>query len=124
LWYPIKTQKNIAVVEKMKKILVYGANGQLGINHYIIKGRNVLKHFKNNNFNVINVDISRNEEAFANVVLPKDSFLNQSKYVINELKSILEEEKLEAVLNVSGININILNVRWICHGKFRKYKLF
>lgn len=69
----------------MKKVLVIGGQGNLG--------KSLIQKFKKN-WITISLDVYANKEAKENILL-KDN-------VSEELKKILQNEKLDSILNVAG----------------------
>ncbi|XP_075981290.1 dihydropteridine reductase [Anticarsia gemmatalis] len=77
------------------RIIVYGGRGALGAA--------CVNHFKAINWWVANVDLSINDKADANVMVPRDaSWAQQEDVVVRELTKVLDGEKVNAVICVAG----------------------
>jgi len=78
-----------------KKVIVYGGGGALG--------RVCVSKFKDLNWWVGSIDISVNDSADANVVVNRDAdWVEQETVVLNEVNSLLNGDKLDAVICVAG----------------------
>lgn len=78
-----------------RKVLIYGGRGALG--------SKLVEHFKSKNFWVGSIDLAENPEADANILVQRDAdFLEQETQVLEAVKGILNDEKLEAVMCVAG----------------------
>jgi len=76
------------------RVIVYGGRGALG--------STVVSAFKKNEFWVCNIDMKENAEADHNIIVDGDTWIQQEENVCTQVKSILEEEKLDAVLCFAG----------------------
>lgn len=77
------------------RVLVYGGKGALG--------STIVSYFKSNNWWVGSIDMCINDEAHANVVVkPADSWSEQENDVISNVKKVLNDEKVDAVICVAG----------------------
>ncbi|XP_068620394.1 dihydropteridine reductase [Battus philenor] len=77
------------------RIVVYGGRGALGAA--------CVNHFKKANCWVASVDLNPNESADVNVIVPKDaSWVQQEEYVVKELGTALQGQKVNAVICVAG----------------------
>uniref|UniRef100_A0A7E4VNI5 Dihydropteridine reductase n=1 Tax=Panagrellus redivivus TaxID=6233 RepID=A0A7E4VNI5_PANRE len=77
------------------RVLVYGGKGALG--------SAVLEHFKTKGFWTLNVDLTKNDSADANVVVdPTACWINQESHILKEVETLLAGEKLAAILCVAG----------------------
>ncbi|XP_054723062.1 dihydropteridine reductase-like [Uloborus diversus] len=77
------------------RVLVYGGKGALG--------SKIVSHFKSCNWWVGSVDMSRNEEANANVVVaPCESWADQEALVLDGVRDVLEQKRLDAIICVAG----------------------
>lgn len=77
------------------KIVVYGGRGALG--------SAVIHHFKAKGFWVASVDLTANESADFNIAVPKDSsWVEQEDYVVSQLGTALQGQKVNAVICVAG----------------------
>lgn len=77
------------------KVVIYGGKGALG--------SKVVEIFKENKYHTISIDLTKNEHADSNIIL--DSSLNQleqEKFVIEEVKNLLGNDKLDGVFCVAG----------------------
>lgn len=78
-----------------KKVLVYGGSGALG--------NALVNHFKQKQCWVVSVDLRANESANENILLNvSDSLVDQEKKLESDLKTMLAEGKLDAIMNVAG----------------------
>ncbi|XP_044740372.1 dihydropteridine reductase [Chrysoperla carnea] len=78
-----------------KRVLIYGGKGALGAT--------VVKHFKSNNFWVGSIDLAQNPDADENIIVERnDSLEDQESKVISAIKSVLNDQKLDAVICVAG----------------------
>jgi len=76
------------------RVIIYGGRGALG--------STVVSAFKKNEFWVCNIDMSENTEADHNIIVEGDTWTKQEENVCKQVKDILEQEKLEAVLCFAG----------------------
>lgn len=79
----------------VKRVLVYGGKGALG--------RACVSAFKRANWWVSSIDLAENEDANSNILVkPEDGLLAQEKQLVDSLQSILEGNKLDAIVCVAG----------------------
>uniref|UniRef100_A0A914KY28 Dihydropteridine reductase n=2 Tax=Meloidogyne TaxID=189290 RepID=A0A914KY28_MELIC len=77
------------------KVLIYGGRGALG--------KELVDFFRSKNIWVLNVDMSESEAANSNVLVdPLQSWVEQEKNVLNGVESVLNGDKLDAILCVAG----------------------
>lgn len=77
------------------RILVYGGKGALG--------STIVNYFKSRNWWVGSIDMNSNDNANANVIVkPSDSWVQQETEVVSGVKSILNDDKVDAVICVAG----------------------
>lgn len=77
------------------KIFIYGGRGALG--------SAVVSHFKAQSWWVGSIDLNPNDQADANIIVNKDdAWLEQETTVLAEVKSILQGDKIDAVICVAG----------------------
>jgi len=75
--------------------LIYGGKGALG--------SAVLDFFKSKNFWTLNVDLTKNDVADANVIVdPTLCWIEQEAYVLKEVENSLHGNHLDAILCVAG----------------------
>ncbi|XP_070500009.1 dihydropteridine reductase [Chironomus tepperi] len=78
-----------------RKIIVYGGKGALG--------SICVNYFKSKNFWVGSIDLTENPEADANILVNRDAdFIAQETQVVEEIRGLLNDEKIEAVVCVAG----------------------
>uniref|UniRef100_A0A915N4Y0 Dihydropteridine reductase n=1 Tax=Meloidogyne javanica TaxID=6303 RepID=A0A915N4Y0_MELJA len=76
-------------------VLIYGGRGALG--------KELVDFFRSKNIWVLNVDMSESEAANSNVLVdPLQSWVEQEKTVLNGVESVLNGDKLDAILCVAG----------------------
>ncbi|CAG0886524.1 unnamed protein product [Darwinula stevensoni] len=80
----------------MKRVLVYGGRGALG--------NACISHFKNSNWWVGNIDVSKSDQADANITVnPEESWVQQEASVVEALQQVLGGGgKVDAILCVAG----------------------
>lgn len=77
------------------RVFIYGGRGALG--------QACVSHFKSNNFWVGCIDLAENDEADANVIVPRDgSWVEQEDDVLSKIGAALNGEKLNAIICVAG----------------------
>jgi len=76
------------------RILVYGGRGALGTT--------VVTVFKNASYWVCNVDMKENVSADHNILVSGSTWIEQEEGVCADVASILENEKLDAILCLAG----------------------
>jgi len=76
------------------RVIVYGGRGALG--------STVVSVFKKNQFWVCNIDMQENTEADHNIIVTGDTWTQQEENVCAEVGSIMNNEKLDALLCFAG----------------------
>jgi len=77
------------------RVLIYGGKGALG--------SVCVNFFKSKNFWVGSIDLVENDVADANILVNRDAdFVAQETQVINAVKEVLKDDKLDAVICVAG----------------------
>jgi len=76
------------------KVLVYGGRGALG--------SEIVNKFKESGWWVANIDITANTSADENIVVEGDSWQGQESNVAKNVKTVLGDDKLDAVICVAG----------------------
>ncbi|KAM3831187.1 dihydropteridine reductase isoform 2-T2 [Vipera latastei] len=77
------------------RALVYGGRGALG--------SACVRHLRAKNWWVLSIDLAENQEASANVVVQMgDSFVEQAEQVTEDVRKVLGENKVDAILCVAG----------------------
>ncbi|KAL7981858.1 hypothetical protein Chor_000915 [Crotalus horridus] len=77
------------------RALVYGGRGALG--------SACVRHLRAKNWWVLSIDLAENQEASANVVVQMgDSFVEQAQQVTEDVRKVLGENKVDAILCVAG----------------------
>ena len=76
------------------RVLVYGGRGALG--------SEIVNKFKESGWWVANIDITANTSADENIVVEGDSWQGQESNVAKNVKTVLGDDKLDAVICVAG----------------------
>jgi dihydropteridine reductase len=77
------------------RVLIYGGKGALG--------SAVLDHFKSKGFWTLNVDLSKNDAADANIMVdPTGCWITQEDYVLKEVETVLAGNKIDGIFCVAG----------------------
>ncbi len=77
-----------------KVVVLFGGSGALG--------RTVLKQFQKN-FNVLNIDFNKNDDAGEEIILKQNSLANDNIRIIkNKLNSLTNEYTVKSVISVAG----------------------
>uniref|UniRef100_A0A914YIE5 Dihydropteridine reductase n=1 Tax=Panagrolaimus superbus TaxID=310955 RepID=A0A914YIE5_9BILA len=77
------------------RVLIYGGKGALG--------SSVLDHFKSKGFWTLNVDLSSNDAADANIVVdPTGCWITQEANVLKEVETVLGGNRLDGIFCVAG----------------------
>ncbi|XP_014242146.1 dihydropteridine reductase isoform X2 [Cimex lectularius] len=77
------------------RVFIYGGRGALG--------DTCVSYFKNKKWWVGSIDLKENEKADANVLVePEEGWLQQESQVLKEVSSVLDGNKLDAVICVAG----------------------
>ncbi|XP_049864413.1 dihydropteridine reductase [Schistocerca gregaria] len=83
------------MAERIGRVFVYGGKGALGAA--------CVQHFKAQKWWVGSIDLKENEQADANILVkPEESWIEQEVYVIKQIGSLLNGEKIDAVICVAG----------------------
>ena len=76
------------------RVLVYGGRGALG--------SEIVTKFKQSGWWVANIDITANTTADENIVVEGDTWQGQEENVATSVKTVLGDDKLDAVICVAG----------------------
>lgn len=77
------------------RVIVYGGKGALG--------SKCVEFFKSKHWWVASIDLASNEEANANIIVKmNESFTEQAEQVTTDVASLLEEQKVDAIICVAG----------------------
>ncbi|CEF64923.1 Dihydropteridine reductase [Strongyloides ratti] len=91
----IRNTFKIGKIMSSGKVLVYGGKGALG--------SKVVEIFKENKYHTISIDLTKNEHADNNIVVDSSlDQLEQEKFIMEEVKNVLGDDKLDGVFCVAG----------------------